>query len=816
MADRPRNLRHIFVPGAGELFTFRNPRGGGGKPSLPARDARAHSKRLLAELDAAIKAAGAARNQKAPAEGYQLTIRSAPGFELPLESLDSRREDGAKLLASRKDGEVTVATIFVPLGGLAAIQKKLTDYGTRTTPKAKAPLNAPLVANMESIGLTVLKELWGEPAEPFPSRDTPFAWEAWLRNGSEKLINDFVEICRRRGLVFGRRPLRFPDRAVVLVTATARQLASAVELVDCLAELRKARLDTATFFELQPKDQAAWTNDLADRTTLPGADAPVVCIFDTGVNSGHPLLTQLLPDPNMFAYLDAWGKADHDGHGTEMAGLATYGELTEALSSNDDIVLEHGLESVKILPPVGANPPDLYGSITIDACAQPEFAAPDRRRVFSMAVTTADGRTNGRPSSWSAALDALAAGRDDGRARLFCVSIGNAEPGSYAQYPDSNQTTQALDPSQAWNVLTVGAYTDKVVITEMHLDGWTPLAPQGDLSPTSSTSLLFDRTWPVKPEVVLEGGNVGQDSTGMVPHDDSIESLRLLTTNWQLTQSLLTSSNATSAATSQAARLAAQLMAEYPNDWPETIRALIVHSARWTDAMEARFGSTPRSLLRTYGYGVPLLQRARWSAQDALTLVVQSTLHPFRKEEDGGVKAGEMRLHKLPWPREALLSLVDADVRLRVTLSYFVEPNPAERGWRGRYSYASHQLRFDMQRPAESAKKFAERMNKELREPDYAASGAAGPAWRIGAERDHGSCHSDVWHGRAADLALREHIAVYPVGGWWKEDAAGERWRREVRYSLVVSVETDDESVDLYTPVAAQVQTEITVDTGEE
>ena len=59
-----------------------------------------------------------------------------------------------------------------------------------------------------------------------------------------------------------------------------------------------------------------------------------------------------------------------------------------------------------------------------------------------------------------------------------------------------------------------------------------------------------------------------------------------------------------------------------------------------------------------------------------------------------------LRLHKLPWPQEQLRDLFGADVRLRVTLSYFVEPNPSSRGWQGRYRYASHGLRFDVKRPA--------------------------------------------------------------------------------------------------------------------
>jgi hypothetical protein len=83
------------------------------------------------------------------------------------------------------------------------------------------------------------------------------------------------------------------------------------------------------------------------RLSLPARDAPVACLLDTGVNNGHPLLEPLLPASNMFAYLGTWGKADHHGHGTQMAGLAGYGELTSALSATGIVRAEHALESVK-------------------------------------------------------------------------------------------------------------------------------------------------------------------------------------------------------------------------------------------------------------------------------------------------------------------------------------------------------------------------------------------------------------------------------------------------------------------------------------
>lgn len=65
--------------------------------------------------------------------------------------------------------------------------------------------------------------------------------------------------------------------------------------------------------------------------------------------------------------------------------------------------------------------------------------------------------------------------------------------------------------------------------------------------------------------------------------------------------------------------------------------------------------------------------------------------------------ARDMHLHELPWPQQELLALGNVDVEMRVTLSYFVQPNPgvAERGISGRYRYESHGLRFDVSRPSE-------------------------------------------------------------------------------------------------------------------
>ena len=166
--------------------------------------------------------------------------------------------------------------------------------------------------------------------------------------------------------------------------------------------------------------------------------------------------------------------------------------------------------------------------------------------------------------------------------RLLVLSAGNIQDSNaWLEYPDSNDTDGVHDPAQSWNALTVGACTELVQIAEPDTAGYGPIAPRGGLSPFSTTSLTWEKHWPLKPDVVLEGGNAAKDLLSAV----TMDSLCLLTTYYRPAERIFTTTNATSAAMALAARLAARIMVVYPTLWPETVRALIVHSAEWTEAM---------------------------------------------------------------------------------------------------------------------------------------------------------------------------------------------------------------------------------------
>jgi hypothetical protein len=182
--------------------------------------------------------------------------------------------------------------------------------------------------------------------------------------------------------------------------------------------------------------------------------------------------------------------------------------------------------SSKVLPPPpGENDPELYGSITEEAAHRVEVQRPRALRTHLMAVTTVDARDRGRPSSWSAAVDKLAHGEDGEPERLWVLSAGNSDREAWGDHPSHLETEEIHDPAQAWNAITVGACTDRWRVDGVDFEGWAPIAQPGDLSASTSTSLTWQTRWPLKPDVVAEGGNAARSPDGS--QIDTPPSLRL-------------------------------------------------------------------------------------------------------------------------------------------------------------------------------------------------------------------------------------------------------------------------------------------------
>jgi hypothetical protein len=157
-----------------------------------------------------------------------------------------------------------------------------------------------------------------------------------------------------------------------------------------------------------------------------------------------------------------------------------------------------------------------------------------------------------------------------------------------------------------------------------------------------------------------------------------------------------------------------------------------------------------------------------------------------------------------------LRALGAADVTLKITLSYFIEPTASRRGWRSRYRYPSHGLRFELKGSTETLQDFLASLNRQAgteEDEEAAVSSGGSDRWLVGPnQRNLGSLHQDVWEGSGADLAEAGFVAVYPVGGWWKYAKREDRINRTVRYALLISLKTNEQGIDLYTPIATQLE----------
>jgi hypothetical protein len=666
-----------------------------------------------------------------------------------------------------------------------------------------------LINSISDIRRSVLESFWQDARELLPG-DDPQWIEVWLSNDQDSVVERFGELLRQQNIEQAEGVLRFPERSVRVIHANRAQVAFLIEASDDIAEFRLAKEVASVLIQMENRDQLERVQELLARTQFDGNGDVTVTILDSGINNGHLLIQPVLANDDLHTVKAEWGTEDHGGHGTLMAGTVAYGDLVGALNSGSPILISHRLESAKILPPQGRNPERLWGYVTAQGISRAEIQAPNRRRVGCLAVTATDFRDRGRPSSWSANIDELASGYSDNLQRLFIVSAGNVQGGEeFRRYPESNITNEVHDPGQSWNALTVGGYTEKIRIVDQHMGGYAPIAPEGGLSPYSTTSSTWSaRTWPIKPDVVLEGGNVARGPNDSVFETDD---LCLLSTYRDPQVAQFARFEATSAAAAQAAWIAAQIQIQYPEAWPETVRALMVHTAEWTDTMKEQFLTDESKvsyarLLRICGYGVPNLERSLYCAANSLTLISQAELQPYDRR-DGRWVTRDMHLYTLPWPTDVLRDqLAETSIKMRVTLSYFIEPGPGEVGWSDRYRYPSHALRFALNGPGESEEDFMRRVNEQARD-DGQHPGTEGPGqrWVIGDARNVGSVHSDIWQGQGAELAASNLVAVYPAVGWWRERHHLRRWNKRCRYSLIVSIVPPEVDVDIYTPVSVQV-----------
>lgn len=751
-------------------------------------------------------------------------------------ALDYPAQEIVVLRSERQEDRTEKAILFIPDDARNYLVARINAYGAENIGNRKRP-DVPKFEPIEVIRAAQARALFSGSVD-FDAPESRW-WELWVREPAEQKpgarTNAVSAATAAAGFDVHNERLSFPDAEVLFVHGAAAPLAAFLARVPgAVWEVRKAEGSIEPFLELDGAGlgQHDWVAELAGRLLAPPEGAPAVCVVDSGVAAGHPLIS---PGIAGAWSVDAqWGTDDHHhhgGHGTPMAGMVLHGDLFWRMNDNQPVVLTHHVESVKFLPPNGFPPnrPSAYGVVTQSAISTVEIERPNVSRSFCVASSTSLFSPDA-PSSWSGALDQITSGSmlgehdkdtpaKDHPKRLLMVASGNVI-GGHRDVVGQHHTIE--DPAQSWNALTIGGFTSKAELA----DNLMPLAAANDKSPfsTGSQNMLGDLT-PIKPEVLFEAGNMMVDQAG---YCDWHPAVSLLGTGSNVAGEPLVPFWATSAATGMAGNFVGRLKAALPDLWPETYRALVVQSAEWPAPIRKKLigrgvhwktgnkGEKQR-LLRDVGFGVPNISRAIASARNDTFLLAQAEIQPFAIGQGGAAVFNEMHFYELPWPHVALQALENSIVVMKVTLSYFVEPNLSGRASTRPDTYRSFGLRFELKKRLETDDEFRTRLSR----PEEAANvgdpvdnGAAQDQENQVAEASHwllgpkavqaGSLHCDLWRGYAVDLASHDHIAIYPVTGWWKSHTGQKRMTDKARYALTISITAEGQDVDLYSEIAAE------------
>lgn len=783
---------------------------------LPPRDRHAHGQRLLSDFSQIEESDSfwvSNRNWR------YIEFSSSWNFDLKFWSLETKRSWidllNTKIIEKENWEIITKATVFIPYWKEDIIKNKIKKYENENSNKWK-PKNEDLVAWIESIKNALLASFWTD-IRPLSSITGNKDWyEIWLNieddEKKEENKQKFINTLTNLDIKFKNSYLQFPENLVMVIQANKNELENIILHSEYLSEIKLAKEVSSIIWNSSKFEQSEWTDELLSRININDSNSRVF-VLDTWINDWHPLLQNIVDKKDSVD--SSWWDHDHEWHWTEMAWIVAYWDFIQKIQSSDKVNINHKVWSIKILPPKSKweTPKELWWDFTKRAISKAEIISPTigwNSNSYCLAVTAEDDTCKWRPTSWSASIDQIAYNNWDNW-RNIVISTWNSNIWNN-DYPDFCKLSEIEDPAQAWNALTVWAFTSKCWINQNGT--FYPIAKNWEMSPHNRTSFVFSKWWPIKPEIVFEWWNLLK---WWMEHPD----LDLLTTNHEFTKSWeFTYFRWTSASTANAWNFIWELVYNYPNLWPESIRWLIIHSASWTNEMINQFWITNlktapkekiQNLVKHVWYWIPNIEKAIYSKENSLTMIAEDIIQPYKKEWTNA-KSNEIHFYDLPWPKDELLELWNTEVKMRVTLSYFIDPSPWEKWWKNKYKYQSHALKFDLNNRTESKNEFIGRINLAARDDEYERTTSSwSERWTIGSPRNNWSIHSDTWIWTASELANCNILAVYPLWWWWKERVSEWKTNKKVKYSLIISLETDETEVELYTTIQNKIDIRVPI-----
>ncbi len=440
----------------------------------------------------------------------------------------------------------------------------------------------------------------------------------------------------------------------------------------------------------------------------PPADAPAVCVIDSGIQEDHRWLAAAIDGHTSRNFIPGDNPADvadyfpPRGHGTRVAGAVLYpGEIPK----EGQIEAVAWIQNARVLTAENKLPKDLPPERYLAAVVQHFQASALRTKIFNHSINASVPCPKRRMSAWAAKLDELSHDRDV----LFLQSAGNidgglgnqANPGLRAHlqaglnHPDQLlvDSSRIANPAQSLHALAVGSVAQEIFAGPLNRS-----FAQEAGQPSGFSRTGFAPPWSaVKPDVVEVGGDLVHEKT--IPHlvrHDTRSSIELLNSTPHGEAAYAKNGAGTSFAAPKVAHIAAQLQQLLPDASPLLYRALIVQSARWPAWAEN--DTNKDRVLRLVGYGLPSLERATNNAPNRVTLITPTSLKLHSKQ---------YHLFSLAIPEELRGPAVEARIRVEVTMAYTAEPRRTRARNR---SYLETWLDWESSNLEEPLEKFKARM----------------------------------------------------------------------------------------------------------
>jgi hypothetical protein len=556
----------------------------------------------------------------------------------------------------------------------------------------------------------------------------------------------------------------------------------------------------------------------------PDADAPAVCVIDSGIQEGHIFIQPAIDQANSYCFLP--GKQTTDvgdfvqpgGHGTRVSGAVLYGETVPA---NGTPKLPFWIQNARVLDEQNKMPEEVFPPEVLRAVVKRFHTGPRETRVFNHSINASGYCRTRYMSAWAAEIDILSATYDV----LIVQSAGNVPitgPVPYIGVKDHldagrtypkylyEDSARIANPAQSLQALTVGS----IAYGPFDDGNWRSFGRE-DGHPSA-----FSRSGPgiwsvIKPEVVEYGGD--DSRTSNVPVD--VRNGGIAAACPELIRATVFPPGpaydrdevGTSFAAPKVARIAARLQAVLPEEPALLYRALIVQSARWPEKAEELLSQLRQTvdlderheliervsrIIRFLGYGLPDVTRATTNTDHRTTFITKGQV---------SIRPLEAHIYQVPIPAALRGAGDEYDIRIEVTMSYVAQPRRTRRHLQ---RYLSTWVDWKSSKLGESLTSFRVRALKEAQDGEDTQPGATLP-WVLqeksddglirDTKRNNGTVQKDWAVVKSNTLPSDFCIAV--VGHWgWSRDPDS-----TANYTLAVTFEILGQEIAIYDPLRTAV-----------